>query len=165
MKTYEVTVEDDGTKKWYLNGVPHREDGPAVESPYGNKIWFLNGKLHREDGQAIELTDGTKEWWILNERHREDGPAVERGDGRKWWYINGRSLTKEEFNALRAGKSEAKYIIIKNVVYLDDCELPQPVAACITDEYATKICAFLNQTHIENPYAIFGQPGQFYKIL
>ena len=60
-----LIVTKDGTKRWYLNGKRHREDGPAVEYPNGTKRWFLNGKLHREDGPAIEYLGGTK-WWYLN---------------------------------------------------------------------------------------------------
>ncbi len=33
----------------------------------GTKRWYLNGKLHREDGPAIEWSDGTKEWWLNGE--------------------------------------------------------------------------------------------------
>jgi hypothetical protein len=33
-----------GSKEWYLNGEPHREDGPAVESAYGSKYWYVDGK-------------------------------------------------------------------------------------------------------------------------
>ena len=32
----------DGTKEWYINGKPHREDGPAVEDANGTKEWWLN---------------------------------------------------------------------------------------------------------------------------
>ena len=34
----------DGTKRWYLNGEKHREDGPAFERENGTKYWFLNGE-------------------------------------------------------------------------------------------------------------------------
>ena len=27
--------------------------------------WWLNGVLHRENGPAIEYEDGTKEWYLL----------------------------------------------------------------------------------------------------
>jgi hypothetical protein len=31
-------------KHWHLNGILHREDGPAVEyRDSGHKVWFLNG--------------------------------------------------------------------------------------------------------------------------
>jgi len=64
----------------------------------GTKKWYLNGKLHREDGPAVERADGTKVWYLNGERHREDGPAIEWSAGDKSWYLNGEKLTKEEFN-------------------------------------------------------------------
>jgi hypothetical protein len=79
----------DGTKKWYLNGLLHREDGPAVEWSNGYKSWYLNGLLHREDGPAIEYTNGYKVWYLNGQRHRQDGPAVEYPNGDKYWYLNG----------------------------------------------------------------------------
>lgn len=75
MLEYIVKVYEDGTKKWYLNGKIHREDGPAVEWASGDKKWYINGKLHREDGPAFEGSDGTK-----------------------YWYINGVEYTEDEFN-------------------------------------------------------------------
>ena len=72
---YEVKVYADGDKDWFLNGLRHREDGPAVERSNGYKAWCLNGKLHREDG-----------------------PAVTYSTGEKYWYLNGEYLTEEEFN-------------------------------------------------------------------
>ena len=54
MIEYTVKVWANGTKFWYLNGKPHREDGPAVEYANGDKFWYLNGKRHREDGPAVE---------------------------------------------------------------------------------------------------------------
>jgi len=76
MKEYTVKVFDDGTKKWYLNG-----------------------KLHREDGPAIEYASGTKEWWLNGNLHREDGPAIEWANGVKEWYVNGKEFIEEEFNS------------------------------------------------------------------
>ena len=64
MKTYNVTVDEQGTTRWYLDDKLHRENGPAVEYVDGSKKWFLDGKLHRADGPAIERADGTKEWYI-----------------------------------------------------------------------------------------------------
>ena len=43
---------------------------------FGNKRWYLNGLLHREDGPAIEYADRTIAWYKNGERHRKDGPAV-----------------------------------------------------------------------------------------
>ena len=60
----KVEINRLGTKCWYLNGVLHRESGPAIERSYGSKAWFLNGRLHREDGPAVERSDGYKSWWV-----------------------------------------------------------------------------------------------------
>ena len=98
MITYEVKVYLDGTKKWYLNGQLHREDGPAVELANGDKEWYKNGKWHREDGPALERADGTKHWCKNDKLHREDGPACEYANGAKFWYLNGVKLNEAEFN-------------------------------------------------------------------
>jgi len=37
-------IDQFGTKRWTLNGLFHREDGPAIESAYGDEYWFLHGK-------------------------------------------------------------------------------------------------------------------------
>ena len=52
-----------GTKHYYRNNLPHREDGPAVEWYNGDKEWWINGKRHREDGPAVEDCDGFKAWY------------------------------------------------------------------------------------------------------
>lgn len=102
MIEYKVTVDTDGTRKWYnTKGQLHREDGPAVEYPNGTKSWYIGGKPHREDGPAIEYPDGRKRWYVRGELHREDGPAVEFGSGDKRWYIRGEKLTEKEFNQRR----------------------------------------------------------------
>ena len=37
-------------KYWYLAGLLHREDGPAVEDANGDKHWYLNGnKLSEQE--------------------------------------------------------------------------------------------------------------------
>ena len=94
-------IDKDGTKRWYLNGNFHREDGPAVEHADGTKSWYLNGKRHREDGPAVETHNGVKYWYKHGKRHREDGPAIEYPDGTKSWYLNGIILTEEEFNRIQ----------------------------------------------------------------
>ena len=89
-----LITHPDGTKKWYLNGELHREDGPAYERPNGFKEWWLNGKLHREDGPAVEYPDGSKAWRLNGKRHRINGPAYEYSDGTKEWWFNDESYDK-----------------------------------------------------------------------
>ena len=49
MIEYKVKVYEDGTKVWYLNGVRHREDGPAIERVSGINEWYLNGNSVTEN--------------------------------------------------------------------------------------------------------------------
>ena len=95
---YEVRVYKNGNKEWYLNGLYHREDGPAVEYANGDKFWYVNGKCHRIDGPACEYANGSKSWYVNGKYHRIDGPAVEYADGDKKWYLNDKNYTEAEFN-------------------------------------------------------------------
>lgn len=46
-----------------VNGVPHKEDGPAI--------------ISIESSELANTNISIREWWIQNTRHRLDGPAVE----------------------------------------------------------------------------------------
>ena len=91
MIEYTVKVDDDGTKRWYLNGKKHREDGPAIEYVDGTKFWFLNGKLHRENGPAVEYSGGTKEWHL-------NGKELTEGEHRKATRKNKEYMTPDWIN-------------------------------------------------------------------
>ena len=97
MIKYIVTVDDDGTKRWYLNDKRHREDGPAIEYTNGTKFWYLNGNRHRTDGPAVECV-GNKYWYLNDNLHREDGPAIEWAAGTKCWYLDGASYTEADWS-------------------------------------------------------------------
>lgn len=65
---------------WYLDGLPHRLDGPAVLFLYENgnftERWLKHGQLHREDGPAIIerlSTRDNEEWHYEGKLHRGDG--------------------------------------------------------------------------------------------
>ena len=96
MNKPECKAYANGDKRWVLNGVLHREDGPAVDCTSGHKIWYLNGDIHREDGPAIEDANGSKKWYLNGKRHREDGPAIELVNGHKHWYLNGEFTDPEQ---------------------------------------------------------------------
>lgn len=55
---------NDGTKKWYKEGLLHREgDKPAIECGI-YKIWYKEGKIHRKgDMPAVEYKSGWKMWY------------------------------------------------------------------------------------------------------
>ena len=63
MASLKLQVDEVGTKRWYLNGKLHREDGPAIEWPSGDLFWLRDGELHREDGPAVERANGCVEWY------------------------------------------------------------------------------------------------------
>ena len=58
-----------GYEAYYVYGKPHRIGGPAIIWPNvhngstSRKEWWVDGVLHRDDGPAIIRSDGTKEWW------------------------------------------------------------------------------------------------------
>jgi len=74
------------------------DEGSGVPNSFGTKRWKVNGLLHRTDGPAVEFADGRKEWLINGKRHREDGPAIEWHDGDKFWYLNGERLTEYKWS-------------------------------------------------------------------
>jgi hypothetical protein len=82
-------INNELFRYYYKDGLKHREDGPAVESLWGDKYWWIEGKLHREDGPAIIFNNTREEWWYRGKRHREDGPAIINLEGSKEWYYNG----------------------------------------------------------------------------
>jgi hypothetical protein len=90
-------IELDSRVEYRLNGVLHREDGPAVECTNGYKEWYKHGIYHREGGPAIEYKNGSKSWCLNGKLHREDGPAIEGADEGNEWWIEGKELTEEEF--------------------------------------------------------------------
>jgi hypothetical protein len=60
----KLVVDKFGTKRWFIDGMLHREDGPAVEWANGDKFWYFNGRLHREDGPAVEYSNLAIQWWL-----------------------------------------------------------------------------------------------------
>jgi hypothetical protein len=64
MIKYTVTVDDEGTKRWIVDGKLHRTDGPAIEYADGEKHWFQNGKpiesMDLRLNSPMETSVGTK---------------------------------------------------------------------------------------------------------
>jgi len=53
MSEPELIEFTNGYKAWYLNGLRHREDGPAIDWGDGRKRWFLNDKEYTEEEYAL----------------------------------------------------------------------------------------------------------------
>lgn len=76
----------------------HNPRGPAIEYKNGYKEYYVKGVRHRLDGPA--LIEGTrKEFWVNGKRHNLLGPAVEYFNYREYW-VNGEQLSLNEFNSL-----------------------------------------------------------------
>ena len=95
-------VDSDGYVRYYnTQGQLHRVHGPAIEYTNGGREWWQNGKMHRLDGPAVEYSDGRKFWCQNGLLHRLDGPAIE-SHGYRAWHINGKELTKAEWQQVVA---------------------------------------------------------------
>lgn len=80
------------------DGVWHCESGPAV---YGKsyQAWYVNGLLHRLDGPAITNSDGSTMWYRDNKLHCESGPAASWPSKNHFeFYLEGIQYSEEEFN-------------------------------------------------------------------
>ncbi len=96
---YEQTFKKIKIDKWYdneityyLNGVLHRSNGPALISDY-IQAWYYKGYYHRLDGPAVTKPNYCNYWYVNGLLHRTDGPAIEyyQEEQKKYnsWYING----------------------------------------------------------------------------
>ena len=52
-----------GFEDWRLNGVSHREGGPAHISHNWFKAWRIKGKLHRLNMPALKYFDGREYYY------------------------------------------------------------------------------------------------------
>lgn len=99
----------NGDEEWFVNGNPHREDGPAIIRDGGkHKEWWINGERHRENGPALIDKYGNMAWLQHDKGHREDGPALIRKDGKKEYYINGEYYTEKKYNEIMFNKNLEK---------------------------------------------------------
>jgi hypothetical protein len=106
---YSILISKDSyPKKYFKNGVLHREDGSAIISLSGTEEWYLNGLRHREDGPAIVWSHGSREWFLNGLRHREHGPAIINADGRKLWFLSNMLYSKEEWWETISDESKIK---------------------------------------------------------
>jgi hypothetical protein len=94
-----ITVETTADRTVYRrNGLVHRDDGPAIDSPGRIQEWYEKDKLHRIGGPAVIYWNGPlfcgSRWFYRGKQHREDGPAVELlyGSKCKEYWIDGEEV-------------------------------------------------------------------------
>lgn len=84
-----------------LDGVPHREDGPAVT------------KYKKHFSTEIEQT----EWHQDGKLHRLDGPAIQTSKGNWFYYIHGKEFQSKEY---KEKIEEFKTSSISSIIQLPD---------------------------------------------
>lgn len=96
------SMEADGDQKHYVNGVLHRDNGPAEIRADGTQLYYRNGKLHRDGGlPAFVGVRGAERFAVDGKYHRVGGlPAKTwvKGPYRQEWWENGeiiRALRKD----------------------------------------------------------------------
>ena len=76
-------------QEWYYNGKLHNPHGPARKNIQNSTFsYFINGVPHRIDGPAKRFRNGDKEWWCKGKLHNLAGPAIQYSDGGKEWWVN-----------------------------------------------------------------------------
>jgi hypothetical protein len=102
IQKYDYSIADDfGNRKWLLNNLLHRTDGPAIDCKSGKTEWWLNGLRHRANAPAMEWPSGKQEWWFNGELHRENGPAISYEDGSTEWWLNGKQYNEDLYRTIQ----------------------------------------------------------------
>jgi hypothetical protein len=94
------SIERDGVKaeEWKLDGLLHREDGPAFRRSDGSYGYYINGQPHRVNGVAIRWGKDNIDFYYQNgQLHNEKGYAVNYADGTGCYYIHGKAVTQRDF--------------------------------------------------------------------
>jgi len=71
----------------------------------GDITWELDGKLHRLGGPAQIFSNGARVYKRHGIPHRIDGPAYIAANGSEEYWIDGRHLSKQQFDNLTKPKS------------------------------------------------------------
>lgn len=95
-----LSTEIDGTRKYFREGILHKEGGPAIKDKHCNFWYYQKGILHREDGPAV-CWKGNLFWYRNGVLHREDGPALMYNDGYNEFWEHGKYIKKKGARVVR----------------------------------------------------------------
>jgi hypothetical protein len=138
-------VVEAKTRLYMRNGVPDREDGPAVIGANRNVLWMQQGKLHRENGPAA-LIDGEvifalhgktmsalefgrkqglgeldKDWFV----HRQAGVVISNLGGDGPLYLGMSSLTPERGQTVQVASPDTA-VSVQRATVARDASPPLP---------------------------------------
>jgi hypothetical protein len=101
-----MVTGDKYTKLWYINGVLHRENGPACVvtcSSTRDEVWYSHGLIHRTGGPAITRTSfdcKCERWYKRDKCHNLKGPSVVITRANRVrsveYFVDGRQVTEDE---------------------------------------------------------------------
>lgn len=111
---------EDGSKYYYMHGVKHREDGPAIyDNVTKQTIWYFMGMMHREDGPAKIFYSDNKEichnmWYKYGVLHNDKEAAyikfnVLSRDITSIYYYKDGLLHKEDGPAMIINMNDREY--------------------------------------------------------
>ena len=105
---------NDGEKRWYLDGLYHKLDGPAVSCGEKQEYWqygerhrsggpaiyypgrhiayYVNDQLHRLDGPALIYPGNYEAYYVDGQLHRLDGPAIVYENGNEEYWRHGKHM-------------------------------------------------------------------------
>ena len=113
-------IASNQVKAWFVDGVCHRQDGPAIEWGDNGRAWIVDGRLHRDGGPAVE-TNETQEWFRHGRLHRDDGPALFTAPDRHDFAIGGAFVERATVWALWvAGQTEVEPTNKDALSFIDD---------------------------------------------
>jgi len=123
--TDPAEIKKSGTKVYYLYGLKHRDNGPAiVDKLKRSEYWYNHGLLHREDGGPARIIYKFHDkntmnicWYKYGVIHRLEGPGYLSWNSKvkqyiyKAWYKNG-----QFHRSIKDGQSEGPAL---EMLYLD----------------------------------------------
>jgi len=91
----DIITDKYGTHMSKLNGVLHSfNDEPSWIHINGCKRWYKNGLMHRDNDLPAEVDSSLMVWYNENKIHRENGkPACIYSNGRAEWWTNGNFIS------------------------------------------------------------------------
>ena len=87
MRKNGLHIDTHGTKRWFKDGLMHRDDGPAAIHLGGTEFWYKEGKWHRDYGPAVIKADGSNLWY------KDDLPYQPSAHDLMVWKMNERRTT------------------------------------------------------------------------
>ncbi len=105
-----AVIHPDGSVEYWSHGLLDRKDGPAVIRANGDVEYRVGGKRHREGGPAIVWANGDEAYFVCDMLHRDEGPAIIYKAGLWVWYWNNTYISRKLGKRLyRANGEVIKY--------------------------------------------------------